>query len=385
MKALNFVIFFSVFFIIYGLSNYYIYIRGAQAIPPGSSLRIPYLILFLVVSSSFIAGRVLERFTLSFASEVLVWMGSIWLGAMLYFFLAIVLLDFLRFLNYLFHIFPSWVTNDYAKTKAATALVTVGIVVVILMTAFINAMTIRLRTLEISIPKRVEEMKSMNIVAVTDIHLGTIIGRKRFDRIVDRINALQPDIVLFPGDMVDEDLAPVIKDNLGEAFKNIKPKYGVYGITGNHEYIGGVEEACRYLEDHGVIMLRDSTVKINNTLFLIGREDRSIGQFQGKRRKTLEELMQKVDPAYPVILMDHQPFHLEEAVRNRIDLQLSGHTHHGQLWPLNYITNKVYEISWGYEKRGQTHIYVSSGAGSWGPPMRLGNTPEIVNVHLHFE
>ncbi len=304
---------------------------------------------------------------------------------MLYFFLAIIFLDLLRLTNSLFHIFPSWITNDYGKTKAVTALATISVVIILLTAAFINALTIQIRTLEISIPKKVDEMKSMNIVSVSDIHLGTIIGRKRFDRIVEKINALQPDIVLFPGDIVDEDLAPVIKENLGESLKNIKPKYGVYAVTGNHEYIGGVEEASRYLTEHGVTMLRDSTVKINHTLFLVGREDRSIGQFRGKRRKALEELMQGVDKTYPVILMDHQPFKLEEAVHNQIDLQLSGHTHHGQIWPLNYITERVYEISWGYEKKGETHFYVSSGAGSWGPPMRLGNTPEIVNIHLYFK
>ncbi len=385
MKALGFIIFFSIFFTIYGLSNYYIYIRGAQAIPSGSSLKTPYVVLFLIISSSFIVGRILERFTLSFISELFVWIGSIWLAAMLYFFLAIVFLDLIRLLNHFFHFFPSCVTNDYAKTKAVTGLVTLCAVTILLTAGFINALTLQIRTLEITIPKKVAEMKSMNIVAVSDIHLGTIIGRKRFDRIVEKINALQPDIVLFPGDIVDEDLAPVIKDNLGESLKNIKPKYGVYAITGNHEYIGGVEEACRYLTEHGVTMLRDTAIKINHTLFLIGREDRSIGQFQGKRRKTLEELMQGVDTTSPVILMDHQPFHLEEAVRNRVDLQLSGHTHHGQLWPLNLITNRVYEISWGYLKKEQTHIYVSSGAGSWGPPIRLGNTPEIVNIRLSFE
>jgi predicted MPP superfamily phosphohydrolase len=385
MKALNFIIFFSIFFTIYGLGNYYIYIRGAQAFPPGSSLKTPYIILFLIISSSFVVGRILERFTLSFVSEVFVWIGSIWLSAMLYFFLMIVFLDLMRLLNHFFHYFPYWVTNDYIKTKVITGLVALCVVTILLATGFINALTLQIRTLEITIPKKVAEMKSMNIVAVSDIHLGTIIGRKRFDRIVEKINALQPDIVLFPGDIVDEDLAPVIKDNLGESLKNLKPKYGVYAITGNHEYIGGVEEACRYLSEHGVAMLRDTAVRINHTLFLIGREDRSIGQFRGKQRKPLEELMQGVDTTSPVVLMDHQPFKLEEAVRNHIDLQLSGHTHHGQLWPLNLITNRVYEISWGYLKKEQTHIYVSSGAGSWGPPIRLGNTPEIVNIRLSFE
>jgi predicted MPP superfamily phosphohydrolase len=92
----------------------------------------------------------------------------------------------------------------------------------------------------------------------------------------------------------------------------------------------------------------------------------------------------QVDKRFPVILMDHQPFGLDEAVRQGIDLQLSGHTHHGQIWPFQLITRAVYELSWGYLKRASTHIYVSSGVGTWGPPVRLGNTPEIVNIQLTF-
>jgi predicted MPP superfamily phosphohydrolase len=95
--------------------------------------------------------------------------------------------------------------------------------------------------------------------------------------------------------------------------------------------------------------------------------------------------MQQVEPGYPVILMDHQPVDLSEAVKNGIDLQLSGHKHHGQLWPLNYITQLVYEISRGYRKIGNTHFYVSSGAGTWGPPVRLGNQPELVQILLYFQ
>lgn len=94
--------------------------------------------------------------------------------------------------------------------------------------------------------------------------------------------------------------------------------------------------------------------------------------------------MNGVDISHPVILMDHQAFRLEEAESNGIDLQLSGHTHHGQLWPFNFITKKVYELSWGYKKKGKTHYYVSSGVGTWGPPIRTGNRPEIVNIRLRF-
>jgi hypothetical protein len=247
----------------------------------------------------------------------------------------------------------------------------------------VNALTPRIKTLHLTIPKTVEGFDTLNVVAASDIHLGVIIGRKRLDSMVAKINALNPDLVLLPGDIVDEDLAPVIKHNLGKTLRDLKSRWGVFAITGNHEYIGGVEEACTYLSDHGVSVLRDRVVKLNDSFYLVGREDRSIRR-TGKSRKPLQELMAEVDTTLPVILMDHQPFQLEEGGTNGVDLQISGHTHHGQLWPINFITKRVYELSWGYKKKNNTHVYVSCGFGTWGPPVRLGNRPEIVNIKISF-
>jgi predicted MPP superfamily phosphohydrolase len=118
----------------------------------------------------------------------------------------------------------------------------------------------------------------------------------------------------------------------------------------------------------------------------VGRDDRDnrrMGEETG--RKTLKELMINLDKSFPVIVMNHQPFNLEEAEKEGADLHLSGHTHHGQLWPFNYVTNAIFELSWGYLKKGDTNFYVSSGFGSWGPPVRLGNTPEVVVFNLKFE
>jgi len=181
---------------------------------------------------------------------------------------------------------------------------------------------------------------------------------------------------------------PHLTRTTGGGRKNVtrfKSTFGVYTVMGNHEYIGGAEEAYAYLSNHGVTVLRDRVIKLENSLYLVGREDRSMQRFTGRPRKPLSELMAPVDKRSPVILMDHQPFHLEEGENNGADLQISGHTHHGQLWPNNTITNLVYELSWGYKKRGNTHVYVSSGYGSWGPPVRTGNRPEIVNIRLQFQ
>lgn len=383
MKTINFVIFFAIFFIIYGLSNYYIFIRGWQSIPQNSRLRVPYMVIFIVVALSFIFGRILERYWLCGISKTMVWIGSFWLAAMVYFFLIVVIFDLIRVINHWLPFIPL-ISQNYEKVKQISALISIGVVIMILITGHINAINPRIKTLNPIIPKHAD-VSVLNIVVASDIHLGTIIGRNRFCKIVNKINALNPDIVLLAGDIVDEDLAPVIRENLGEALTAIKSKYGVFAITGNHEYIGGVEAAVRYLNEHNITVLRDSVIRINNGVYIIGREDRTINRFTNKQRKSLRELMNHVDINYPIILIDHQPFGLHEAVENNVDLQISGHTHHGQLWPFNFITEAIYELSWGYKKNSDTHFYVSSGVGTWGPPVRTGNRPEIVNIRLRFE
>ncbi|SYZ74729.1 Metallophosphoesterase [Candidatus Zixiibacteriota bacterium] len=384
MKNPGFMIFFAIVLTIYALVNFYIFIRGWQAIPRGSVVRIYYLAIFLFVALSFIAGRFLERAHPSLGSEILVWIGSFWLAAMLYFFLAVVLLDLSRLVNHFFPFYPSAVTADYGRAKFMTAIVAVIIVFLTVSGGFVNALTPHVRRLTIDIPRKAAEMKEVNLVAVSDIHLGTLIGRRRLNDMVAKINALKPDIIILAGDVVDEDIGPVIRDNLGEMLRTLQAPLGVYAITGNHEYYAGVEAVCRYLTEHGVTMLRDSTIKVNKSFNLIGREDREKTRFTGVPRRTLDALMTDVEPDLPVIVLDHQPFQLGDVVKHGADLQISGHTHHGQLWPLTYVTDAIYQLSVGYRKIENTSFYVSSGFGTWGPPVRTGNRPEIMQIKLRL-
>jgi len=172
-------------------------------------------------------------------------------------------------------------------------------------------------------------------------------------------------VVLIPGDLIDEDITPVVEQNMAESLKQIRSKYGVFACTGNHEYFSGVEQTVSYIQQSNITVL--SVVKIAGVLYLIGRKDLMVEKFSSGR-KSLKELVKGLDLNLPVILMDHQPFHLEEAEQNGIDLQLSGHTHHGQI----------------FLKKGETHYYISCGVGTWGPPVRIGNTPEIVLITLLF-
>jgi predicted MPP superfamily phosphohydrolase len=379
------IIFFGIFFTVTGLISLYIYIRGLQSIPQDSRLRNPYTVIFWIVVFSFMGSWFLENILPVVLADLLVWVGGFWMGAMLYFLLAVVFLDVLRLINHFLPFFPKMVIENYAQAKYITSACILGLVGILLLGGHINSVMPRVKKLDLPIAKKGQKIKNLNIVAVSDIHMGTIVGRDRVNNIVNRINSLHPDLVLLLGDILDQDVTPVFRRNLGEALRNIESLYGVYAVTGNHEHIAGVAQACNYLAEHDIVVLRDQVVKVADSLYLIGREDLSSGRFGAARRKNLGELMAEVDRSYPVILMDHQPSELTQVSLQGIDLQLSGHTHGGQIWPLNYIVNSIYELAWGYRKIGDTHFYVTNGVGTWGPPIRIGSRPEIVQINLKLE
>ncbi len=384
MRIIQFIIFFGIVLTVHLLVNYYIFIRGLRTFEQGSLLRQIYTIGFWTLAASFFVGRMLERIYLSHLSDLFTWAGSFWLAAMLYLFLAVFVIDLLRLLNLVVPVL-SWTKHTFIQTYPHY--LTIGIAsasFLLVLAGHINAIYPRIKKLEITASSADKPHDSIRIVLATDIHLGTIVGTKRVSRIVSRINEQQPDLVLLAGDIVDEDLAPVIRQNLGQILGSIRAPLGVIGSTGNHEYIGGADEATAYLESHGIVMLRDSAKAINDRLWIIGRNDIEGIRFGGAQRKPLADIIQSIPAEAFTILLDHQPRAYAEAKENGIDLILSGHTHHGQMWPLNYITSAIFPISWGYGKFGDMHAYVSSGVGSWGPPVRIGNVPEIVLIHLNY-
>jgi len=384
MRISPFLIFFSIVLTIYGFLNYYIFRHAIHAFPSPSKYSGLFTTLFVFVVLSYPVGRILERVWQSWLSDIFTWVGAFWLAAMLYFFLIVLVVDIISLIGWIIPSLPSFLIHPTAELKAIYLYTSMGLVGLTLILGHINALNPRIRNIEIQTGKKAVGQKEVTIVMASDIHLGTIIGPRRVEKLVNTINGLKPDIVLLVGDVVDEDLKPVIRQNLGESLRKISAPLGVYGIMGNHEYIGGAEAAAKYLGEHGITMLRDKVVDIKGMFYLAGREDRSSNSFAGRKRLTLDSLLSGLDRSRPIVLMDHQPFKLEEAEKQHVTLQLSGHTHNGQLWPLNYIIDAIYELGMGYKKIGDTHFYVSPGYGSWGPPVRTGHRPEIALIKLKF-
>jgi len=378
-----FLVFFSIVLLIYSLVNYYIYIRGMQALPHEIAFRKWYPWIFLFLSASYIIGRFTERVWISPVSSFFTFVGSFWLALMVYFLMAVLVIDLVRLVLY-FLPQPAVFANNYVNFKKYLFLAAVGITGIIVLAGHINALNPRVKRLDIHIDKKAGQLKTLHIAAASDIHMGTLVGPRRTSKLVRMLNECNADVILLAGDIVDEDLAPVIRYDLGRSLLKLKAPLGVFAITGNHEYIGGAEAAVKYLEDHGIRMLRDTSVKINESFYLVGRNDRDSKRFSAKERKGLDKVLEGVDRSLPLILMDHQPFNLQQVADAGVDFQLSGHTHHGQLWPFNYITKAIYEVSWGYKKKGNSQFYVSSGYGGWGPPVRTGNRPEILDIYITF-
>jgi hypothetical protein len=378
-------LFFIIFLTVYTLLNFYVFIRGWQVISAYPIIKPVYAVLFLIIAYGYVLAKVLYKFLSPLAYDILLGVGAIWFAFLVYFLLSLLLIDIVRLFNGWFHFLPTIITANYENAKKIIAIIVIALVGLIVFLGNLNKRNIEIRTLAIAIPKSESKLDELNIVMASDIHLSPIDGERLLVRIVEKINSINPDIILLGGDIVDDKAKVLEERGIGESFRRLKSKYGVYSITGNHEFINDVDFCVRFAEKFGIKFLRDSYELIDSSFYLIGREDTSMPQFTGKPRKSLKEIINAISTNHPKILLDHTPFKLEQAEQNGMDLQLSGHTHHGQIWPVNLITKMIYEISWGYKKKGETHYYISSGAGTWGPPVRIGSSSEIVNIRVKFQ
>jgi predicted MPP superfamily phosphohydrolase len=231
------------------------------------------------------------------------------------------------------------------------------------------------------------ENKPLTVVAISDMHLGRIITTDRLRKAVELALPYSPDMVLFIGDMLDDHILP---DEAGiqTALARLTPRLGLWGIIGNHEYIAGdINRSLALLRKSGISVLRDEWYAVEDSFLLIGRDDAVKEHFTGKPRKSLTEILATVPEYYrtlPAIVLDHQPIYLEEAEEAGIALQLSGHTHYGQIWPFNLVIAEIFENPRGLSKRGESHFVVSVGTGTWGPPMRNNARPEILLLRIQF-
>lgn len=220
----------------------------------------------------------------------------------------------------------------------------------------------------------VEGLHGKRIVLMSDLHLGYHNTRADLAKWIDLINAEQPDLILIAGDIVDISVHPLIEEDMATEFRRLQAP--VYACLGNHDYYAGEPKSEQFYHDSGIRLLRDTCVTLPDGLTIVGRDDRTNPQ-----RKSVREILGPTKHSF-TILLDHQPYHLEEAELADIDFQFSGHTHYGQVWPISWIEDVIYEDAFGPLQKGKTRYYVSSGIGIWGGKFRIGTRSEYVVLNL---
>lgn len=343
----------------YLCGNIYIFIRALQTLS-GLSLgcKLLFSVCYWVAALSLVFTFFVRQVDLpEILSQSLFSIGSSWLVFTLYMVLALLATDLARCF--------------IPALKPYGFILSLGFTTCLLAYGYFNHKHPDINRIDITIDKPLEG-DSMKVIAISDVHLGNGTRKARLKEFVNMINAEQPDLIVIAGDLIDNSLLPLYQQNMAEELNQLKASMGIYMIPGNHEYISGIEECKRFLEKTPVRLLCDSIVTLPNGLQLIGRDDRS-----NRHRLSLTNLMKKVDKNKPTLLLDHQPYEVAKKDSLSIDIQFSGHTHHGQVWPMNLLVENMYEQSHGYRQWSHSHVYVSSGLSLWGPPFRIGTNSDM--------
>ncbi len=366
-----------IFLVIYLLPNVYLH-NHITKIFLSKQNRLIFTTFFTLLVALFPILMIADNFPYGIVIKYVQFIAYYYLPILLYGFLFYILFDIILLINCKLKFIPKNITIGKrfrmiifcSILLTTTAIITKGI---------INFNNTKIKEYSIEISKKTEKLEHLKIVMAADIHLSEITNEYFVKQFVDKINSLNPDIVLFAGDIIDSS-DPSSKMKLFESqMRKIISNYGVYAVDGNHELYSG-RYRFDFFENANINVLRDTVITIENSFFLVGRKDR-----HDKDRKTIEDLLKLTSDSLPHILLDHQPYKLYNAYNNKIDVQLSGHTHNGQLFPINLITDKIYELSWGYKKIKNTHFFVTCGAQGWGPQVKTASHSEILEINIDFE
>ena len=319
-------------------------------------------------------------------ATVVAWPGYAWLGSIFLLWVSVLAVDLVRAAlavsSWAFGAGPALAGTELEQTRAwAQAAALLGGAVALV--ALVLGRRVIVRRVSVPLGKLPPELDGTTIVQLSDVHVGPTIGKRFLSRVVERVNALEPDVIAITGDLVDGSvlrLAPHVAP-----LARLRARHGVYFVTGNHEYYAGVEEWCAHLATLGVRVLRNERVSIGDagaSYELAGIDDLAGRHFGPGQGADLGRALAGRDPEREVVLLAHQPRAVAEAEPAGVGLQISGHTHGGQIWPFNFLVRLQQPVTSGLARVGRSLLYVSNGTGYWGPPMRLGSPAEITQLVL---
>jgi predicted MPP superfamily phosphohydrolase len=360
----------------YIIPNIYVFIRIWQLFI-NKGYKLHYTLVYLLLASFYPVSNLINLRSVDFMTPVITTIDNYILPFYLYLFLSVLAFDILLLANYILKIVPSekFRTTRF-KVASLSAIIITSLAVVV--AGIINFKTIRTSGYSIDVSRKSSQISHLRIAFAADFHLKQGTSVRFVENFVKKIEDLNPDLMLFGGDIVEgdrDDGDMVVFENL---LKTIKPKYGVFTVLGNHEYYGGQDKGS-FFDKAGIKVLCDTILSIDGSFALGGRYDSHFNT-----RKTIDKFMESYSDSLPLIIVDHRPTELSQVSRTKTDIQLSGHTHNGQMFPINLITGSVYDLSWGYKKMRNTNFFVTSGIRLWGPPVRTAGKSEIMVIDVSF-
>ncbi len=373
-------LFFISFFLLYGLMHLYVYKKIKAAL----SLHTSQLIILitwigLMVFAPFII-RYSEMLGWEFVAQFMSYAGYIWMGALFLFIAVSLFIDVIRLIMYLA---GKLLQQDFpAIMPAAKSIffVTIIIVLSICSYGYYEAKHIRIEKITIATSRMSHTVNRLRIVQISDVHLGLIVREDRLRKIINIVEELKPDILVSTGDLVDGQIHEL--DGLSDLFNEINPVYGKFAVTGNHEFYAGLDQAIAFTEKAGFTLLRGKAVNINGILNIAGVDDRTAERYGRYADSDEAMLLRGLDQDVFTLLLKHRP-RVTEGSADLFDLQLSGHTHKGQIFPFSLVTAIYFPMDSGFiNLQAGSALYVSRGTGTWGPPIRFLSPPEISVIDI---
>jgi hypothetical protein len=388
MPIARLAMFLSVVFSVVGGIHYYLWARLVRDIgwpaPVHTSLTVLLIGLALLIPVGAIASRRLPRDLLS----PVMWVLYTWMGLMFFLFVLLVPADLVRGIAWLIDLIsgaPSDPERRLLLARIFGGVVGLGALAMAGLGLVTAARKVAIKPVQVALRGLPEAFAGFRIVQLTDVHVGPTIGRRFIEDLVARTNALSPDLIVITGDLVDgsvADLAPHV-----EPLARLQARHGVHFVTGNHEYFSGADAWVTHLRGLGITVLRNERVTLERGgqhIDLAGVDDPTGARFGAGHGTDLPRALAGRDRTRPVILLAHQPRTALDAAEHGVALQLSGHTHGGQLFPFNLLVPLQQPFVAGLHRLNDLTIYVSTGTGYWGPPMRLGVPAEISDITLQI-
>ncbi|MBL7211535.1 MAG: metallophosphoesterase [Desulfobacteraceae bacterium] len=375
---LSYILLLTVFLTLYGLLHYYFYVKSKNAFmlsPLYHGLLLAFLFSMLVAP---ILINISIRFERDLFTTCLAYIGYTWMAALFLFFSIHLMFDVYNGICHLTSLISSPVFLKIKIVSKASFLITLLMVTVIITYGMFEAQNIRTKTVVLKTKKLPPDINGLRIVQISDIHFSATNSTRLARKIVKIIKDLNPDILVSTGDLIDRDLYD--KGKVAALFRDIKVPYGKYAVTGNHEFYTGIEEAVSFTEEAGFMMLRNEGITAGDVVNIAGIDDPTSKQFGFVAPVSEDEILKKFSNNKLTILLKHQP-RINEKNTALFDLQLSGHTHKGQIFPFSLISARFFPYHNGLFKVGkQSYLYVTSGTGTWGPPVRFLSPPEITVI-----